>query len=122
MLKAKVVLDKQVFLDVVTGQAMRQIKDAIYDLKALIARAFGGLKTGRPGRFRQASAVGEAPAIQTGNLFRNLKESFPTPLTGVLLIDTPYARILEEQLDRPYCTPAITNMVERFNNNLTGKF
>ena len=130
-MKAIVTLNSQLFLREVTIQASPLIRDAGDDLKRLIIQSFGLAKHGyvyyRPkpasGKYR-ASARGEAPAIRSGNLFRNLKLTMPNPLTSVLLIDTTYAAILENpaQLDRPYVKPAIENMVSRFNNNLTGRF
>jgi len=121
-MKAIVHLDQSAFRDVITGRAQRDIRDAVDDLKRTIIFSFGQIKSGKPGAFRRASAVGEAPAIQSGNLFRNLKESFPDALTGVLLIDTEYAAILEEKLGRPYYTPAAENLAGRFNSNLIGRF
>jgi hypothetical protein len=121
-MKATVHIDPSAFRAVIMGRAQRDIKDAVHDLKARILESFASIKSGKPGRFRRASAVGEAPAIQSGKLFRSLKESFPNALTGVLLIDTEYAAILEEKLGRPYYTPAIENLAERFETNLSGRF
>lgn len=127
---AKVILDNQAFRDVITGHARRVIRDVVDDLKRLMIQSFGQQKHGRfyrrpqvagGGRY-QASARGEAPAIASGNLFRNLIVSFPTPLTGELLIDTPYARILEQELDRPFIAPAVQSVRERFERGGLGVF
>lgn len=129
-MKATVIINRQLFLRAVTIEASPLIRDVGDDLKRLIIQSFGLAKHGRfyhrpkvaGGGLYRASARGEAPAIRSGNLFRNLKLTTPKPLTVELKIDTPYARILEETLDRPYYTPAIENVVNRFNNNLTGRF
>jgi hypothetical protein len=120
-MKATVQFDPGAFRDVITGRAQRDIKEAVFLLKRRIIESFSGIKSGRPGKFGRASAVGQAPAIQSGNLLRNLKESFPNVLTGQLLIDTEYAAILEEKLGRPYYTPAVENLAGQFNN-LSGRF
>ncbi len=121
-MKTIVQLDQSAFRAVITGDASRTIHDVIDDLKRIIIFEFGGIKSGKKGRFRQASAVGEAPAIQTGNLFRHLFTFFPTPLTGELLIDTPYARILEEELSRPFIKPAVESVAQRFAVGALGRF
>lgn len=133
--KAKVTLNNQAFNRAITVQASPLVRDAGDDLKRLIIQSFGLAKTGRVyfrpkvaggGPYR-ASAPGEAPAIRSGNLFRNLKLTMPAPLTVELLIDTEYAAFLEDGVvgrmaARPFVEPAIENMTARFNNNLTGLF
>lgn len=128
-MSVKVELDQSVFRDVITGHAQRVIRDVIDDLKRLIIQSFGQAKTGRfyprpkpaRGTYR-ASAPGQAPAIRSGRLFRSLKETFPTPLSGELLVDTPYARILEEKIDRPFVRPAIESVKQRFASGSLGGF
>lgn len=132
-MKATVRFNNQAFLRDVTVQASPLIRDAGDDLKRLIIQSFGLAKSGRvyyrpkpaSGRYT-ASAPGEAPAIRSGNLFRNLKLTMPAPLTAELLIDTEYAAYLEDgtakMAPRKFVEPAIENMVSRFNNNLTGLF
>lgn len=129
----KVELDKEAFREIITGAAHRVIADVIDDLKRLIIQSFGRAKTGRfyklskpaSGTYR-ASAPGQAPGIKSGRLFRSLKESFPTPLTGELLVDTPYARFLEygtsRMAPRPFVRPAIEGVKQRFASGSLGSF
>jgi hypothetical protein len=129
-MKAKVIIDGQAFRGVVVDHARRIIPDIINDLKRLIIQSFGGPKSGRfyrrpkiaGGGLYRASARGEAPAIRSGQLFRSLRERFPSPTEGELLIDTPYAAILEGKLGRPYVAPAIQSVRERFKAGTLGRF
>lgn len=129
-MKAQVVLDNQAFRDIISGEASRTIHDVVDDLKRLIIQSFGQQKHGkfyrRPkiagGGLYQASAPGEAPAIRSAKLFRSLRESFPTPISGELLIDTEYAAILENKLNRPYVRPAIDSVKARFASGTLGRF
>ena len=125
-MKFKVQLNPGEFREVVTGKARRIISDVIDDLKRLVIFSFGQVKSGKPGKFRQASAPGEAPAIQSGRLFRSLLTSFPSALTGELLVDTPYARFLEDGTKflapRPFIAPAIAGVLDRYDNGQLGKF
>lgn len=130
----KVILDKQEFHSIIAKHAQRIIVDVIDDLKRLIIQSFGRQKHGKfyrkpkvaGGGFYQASAPGEAPAIRSGNLFRSLKERFPTPLSGELLIDTPYAAFLEDGTSamaaRPFVRPAIESVKARFASGALGRF
>ena len=121
-MKATVTYNPAEMISAVKPQAAPIIRDATEFLRLLMIASFGTAKHGRPGRFRQASAPGEAPAIQTGNMFRNLLLSFPAWNIGELTINTPYARILEEEKDRPFVRPAIDQLIGRFNAERLGEF
>lgn len=125
-MKFKVQLNSSEFREVVTGKARRIIGDVIDDLKLFVIFSFGQVKSGKPGKFRQASAPGEAPAIQSGFQFRSLRTSFPSALTGELLVDTPYARFLEDGTEfmapRPFIAPAIAGVLDRYDSGQLGKF
>ncbi len=65
-------------------------------------------KSGRPGPFRQRSAIGESPAAQSGNLIRSIESHVESDgLTGTLTINAPYAGTLEDFLNRPIRQPAV---------------
>jgi hypothetical protein len=109
------------------------IEDFVFDLKSKFFELFGGIKTGRVYRrpkplttYYRASAPGEPPAIRTGNLFRSIRESFPEPLTGQLVIGASYAEHLERGTSRlaarPFIGPGIKSVTARFNQGLRGRF
>lgn len=124
MLKLK--LDKislQRIID--TTRVSRVIRAYLRDLKAEIARLMRLPKTGRRyqkpnGRFYQASAPGEAPAVRTGALLRSVKEAFPKWSTGELSIDANYAGFLERgtarMRARPFVRPALRTVNSRFQD------
>jgi len=121
-MRAIVIYNNAEMVSAVKPQVAPIIHDATEFLRLLAIASFGLAKSGRRGRFRQASAPGESPAIQSGNLFRKLITSYPNQLTGELLADTPYARILEEELNRPFIKPAIEKLIDRFNAGQLGSF
>ncbi len=99
------------------------IRNFIYDLRNRMVVSFNEPKSGktypRGKRVHQASAPGEAPAVEFGNLQNSLKTDFPTPLKGVLSIGAEYARWLEEGTDRiaprPFVVPAIKGALEQLS-------
>jgi hypothetical protein len=121
-----VLLNNDLFRAAVAKQAAPQIRDAIFDLRALIIRSFGEIKSGRPGKFRRASAPGQAPAIQSGKLLRSLRERFPSPLLGELMIGAEHAEYLEMGTrflaPRPFIAPAVESVRQRFNAGKLGSF
>lgn len=71
----------------------------------------------RSGRIRkdghQASARGEAPAVDTGYLLNSIFSDFPNKGTGIVGIGAEYAVYLEspEYLHRPFVNPAIEKLI-----------
>ena len=120
-------IDRAEFVRAITPGASRFIRDVALDVRAEIGRLFGLPKTGRiyrrpkpVGGLYRASAPGEPPAIRTGRLFRSRSERQTEPTTWEMLIDTPYAAILEglersRMAPRPFVVPAIRNVRERLN-------
>lgn len=121
------------FRQAIERPAKLAIEDYVFDLKAKFAELLGGIKSGRvyfrpkpaSGKYR-ASAPGQPPAIRTGNLFRSIRESFPRPLTGQIVIGAPYAEYLERGTSRmaarPFVAPAIKSVAARFNQGVRGRF
>lgn len=131
-MKVEFSLSDALFQQAVVKVAQPTIRRAIRELKSRMqakfqlpksgrfyyrptAPGFGGFQA-RGGKYR-ASARGQAPAIRTGTLFRSLSESYPSPLDGQLIVNTPYAAILENpsQLDRPFVRPSIIETVAAIN-------
>lgn len=108
-----------------TGRVSRAIRAYLRDVKAEIARLMRLPKSGKRyrkpnGRFYQASAPGEAPAVRTGALLRSVKEVFPKWSTGELSISADYAGFLERgtkrMRPRPYVRPALKTVNSRFQD------
>lgn len=87
------------------------------------ARGKARTKTGKPvkrRRYHRASAPGEPPAVDTGNLINSIRSQFPTKLKGVLNIGAAYASFLEfgtrKMKARPYVLPAIVSVTDKLKN------
>lgn len=99
------------------------IRNFIYDLRNRMVVSFNEPKSGkrypRGKRMHQASAPGEAPAVDFGNLQNSIAIEFPTPLKGVLTISAEYGRWLEDGTDsiapRPFVVPAIKGALEQLS-------
>ena len=90
----------------------------IGDLEKIVKSSMEGSKTGRTYGGHQASAPGEAPAIDTAALFDSMQQSFEDGgLTGVLGFFTDYAIHLEFSTTnmeaRPFARPALNKMIPR---------
>ena len=96
------------------------IKEIAEDLKDEIHRSMKLPKTGRMYRRRkgwhQASAPGEAPAIEEGDLYNSVKIVSKSRLEASVIADTPYTLALEYGHDygngrvllpRPFMQPAV---------------
>lgn len=100
------------------------IRETIFKIQTAMLISFTGLKTGRfyrvskTGKLHQASAPGEAPAVETGNLSNTVAQgvSFPSPTEGLISINAEYAALLEfgtlRMAARPYVTPAIRGVLD----------
>lgn len=102
----------------VEPRAKAVIKKLIGELRTVIEVSMEGSKSGRSYGGHQASAPGDAPAIDTGELFTNMAESTEDGgLTGVLEINTEYAIHLEfgtsKMEPRPFARPAVAKMEPR---------
>jgi hypothetical protein len=77
----------------------------------------------RGNKTHQASARGEAPAIDTGFLANSIQTEFPNRTTGIVTVGAEYGRVLEEILDRPFVRPAIDKTIDDLNaQGITGGF
>ena len=72
-----------------------------------------GSKTGReyqkynPRRVHRASAKGQAPASDTGNLANSIKVKKSALPKASVIAQAGYSGFLEEELDRPFMQPAL---------------
>ncbi len=93
------------------GEAVRKTTEVIQDDSR---ERMQGPKSGhlypRPGKWHQASAPGEAPAVDFGFLVESIQVEFPRPLLGVIYTNEDYAALLEygtgRMAARPYMTPS----------------
>jgi len=85
------------------------------DIERESKQSMSGPKTGREypsmgGKMHQASAPGEAPAIDTGVLVGSIQSKMAGPMTGIIYTNTEYAPILEfgsvHMAPRPFFLPA----------------
>ena len=85
------------------------------DIERESKQSMSGPKHGReyPSKNRkmhQASAPGEAPAIDTGVLVNSIQSQMTGPMTGIVFTNTEYAPILEfgsvHMAPRPFFLPA----------------
>lgn len=102
-------------LALMQGHAAQAVRETIFDIARRSVILMQGQKTGqeypRPnGRMHQASAPGEAPAVDTGNLFNSIKAEMTGPKVGVVFTNVEYAPILEfgsaKMAARPFFAPA----------------
>ncbi len=129
-----VLINSDLFRAAITSQARPVLMDIAEYERALEIRSFGLPKSGRtyyrprPARGKYtASAPGQAPAIRSGNLFRNEgRPRFIAPLTVERVINTEYAEYLEEgtkrMAPRPFIRPAIETVRQRFAAGQLGSF
>jgi hypothetical protein len=66
--------------------------------------------------FHRASAKGQAPAKDTGKLYRNIKVLRRSATEYRVVFGAPYAGYLEFNLDRPFILPAIEAAVTKVLN------
>lgn len=85
------------------------------DVRVEIRRRMDLPKSGRKGPFRRRSALGEAPARQTGKLYNDMP-IIDVSLAPHLDINTQYAIHLEPPaaLDRPFAQVAVDDVRQRF--------
>ncbi len=91
------------------------------ELETIVKTSMQGSKSGQIYGGHQASAPGEAPAIDTGQLFGAMEQSFEDGgMTGVLAFLTEYAIHLEfgttKMEPRPFARPALEKMIPRIKS------
>jgi len=102
------------------GKFVRQIAFAIEaEMKLLMAGPKSGrLYRRRGGRTHQASAPGEAPAVDTGFLINSIRTVVKSDTRAEITVAAEYAEGLEFGTDRvaarPFVRPAIEGVIERF--------
>lgn len=117
-MSTQVILKENHFPAIIKGMetnAGRAVRETIFDIesrsKALMAGAKSGEMYARPnGRMHQASAPGEAPAIDTGNLVNSIQTQMIGASSGIVFTNAEYAPVLElggvKMEPRPFFTPA----------------
>ncbi|HKX32096.1 MAG TPA: hypothetical protein VJ302_30700 [Blastocatellia bacterium] len=118
----------QINLQQIVGKIARGasalVRRATFELETKLKISLTGPRTGRiyrrRGRTHQASAPGEAPAVDTGFLSNSIKSTFPSPTLGVVTISADYAQILEEDLNRPFVKPAVNDVISGLKGDVTG--
>lgn len=113
-----IVIKEDRFPEIIQGMethASRAVKETIFDIEARTKALMSGPKSGafyeRPqGKMHQASAPGEAPAIDTGNLINSIQTQMVSTYKGVVFTNAEYAPVLElggaHIAARPFFTPA----------------
>ena len=111
-------------------QASGTIKKLAFDIEGEMKRLMSLPKSGRfykvskRGALHQASAPGEAPAVDTGNLRAGIKTDEVTPILFEVRVAAEYASYLEygtrRMLPRPYVAPAIETIKSR-NEGILGR-
>jgi hypothetical protein len=126
-MKFEVKINVAAVTSAITKVASKTIREAITLIHQGLLQLFALPKTGRKykrqGGTHQASAPGEAPAIDTGFLQNSIVPDTSNPLKGILTIGAEYAALLEEGspggrlLPRPFVRPAIRDALAEINKN-----
>jgi len=119
----EVKLNQAAFSDTVEDGVQPVIRNFIYDLRNRMVVSFNEPKSGREykrgSRVHRASAPGEAPGVDTGNLQNSIQVEFPTPIKGVLTIGAEQGPLLEDGTDRiaprPFVAPALKGALEQLS-------
>ena len=104
------------------NRARAAARKAALDTKREIADRMSDAKSGRiykrGQKIHQASAPGEAPAIDTGLLANSIQVTDYGRLGAMVYTNTEYAEVLElggrRILPRPYMRPAVENIAPKF--------
>lgn len=107
-------VDKQEIERQIRRSVRRQIGAWLRGLRQAILDLFDQPKTGKPGRYRQASAPGQPPARQSERLANDLKTSMQGDLGGVLRVDVFYGSLVDEGTARMEARPWVAPGVELF--------
>ena len=105
-------------------KASQIVRDTAFSILLLARHAMMGPKHGKvyqkAGRVHQASAPGEAPAIDLGNLLNSLAVEIVSDLTARVTVGAEYGSPLEfgtvdgKIAPRPYLRPAVAQMRAAF--------
>lgn len=122
-MSTNVKLNQDAFDDAVVDGVQPVIRQFIYDLRNRMIVSFNEPRSGREykrgSRVHQASAPGEAPGVDTGNLQNSIQVEFPSPIKGVLTIGAEYAQFLEDGTGRiaprPFVVPALKGALEQLS-------
>jgi len=109
-------------LDALSGQARQVagqvVRKAAYDVAGNAQASMERAKHGRVYGAHQASAPGEAPAIDTGTLHNSIQVHMVRPLTAVVAVHAPYGLYLEmgtrRMAARPFLKPAVDKVKPAF--------
>ena len=112
----------------VTGTDKKEIRKFIEEIlegiEAQMKLSMTETKTGklykRGSVIHQASAPGQAPAVDTGFLGNSIQTKMISDTHGEITISADYAEFLEEGTStglapRPFVEPAIEGVIEKFN-------
>jgi hypothetical protein len=98
------------------GKFVRQIAFGIEgEMKILMTGPKSGNVYIRRGRSHQASAPGEAPAVDTGFLINSIQADVKSDTEATITIGAEYAEGLEFDMNRPFVQPAIDSVLKRFD-------
>src|SRR5262245_6267985 len=115
-MKFEVKIDIPAVTAEITKVASKIVRQATFSLKQKMLFSFAQPKSGRVykrgNRTHQASAPGEAPAIDTGNLANSIQVEFPNQTTGIVTVGAEYGQVLETIKKRPFVRPAIEGVVD----------
>ena len=94
------------------------INKTAHDVQLVAKNSMSGPKTGntyiRGGRVHVASAPGEAPAIDTGNLVNSIMSKSAGRLSWIVGTNVDYGAILELYKSRPWLKPALMGRKKAF--------
>lgn len=118
MLTVKTVIVENHFPRIIAGmetQAGQAVRETVFDIEGRAKLLMQGPKHGAEyprgkGAVHQASAPGEAPAVDTGHLWNSIQTEMVGRFSGVVFTNAEYAPALEfgsvHVAARPFFTPA----------------
>ena len=113
----------RVLSDQIRHRAWQVIRKAAFDIEAHAKASMSGPKSGVVYGNHQASAPGEAPAIDTGNLINSLQIEETGDLEMTVSVNAEYAEALEfgtsKMAPRPFMEPATEAVREGFVRAMT---
>jgi hypothetical protein len=95
------------------------VQKAVSDIEAETKRRMSDSKTGRIYGNHQASAPGEAPAVDSGGLFNSIEGVMTAPLSGIVFTDKEYAPVLEFGGAKMEARPIFGPVAEEVGQQLT---
>lgn len=102
------------------GNGPEAVQKAVMDIEAESKRRMTEPKHGRLYGEHQASAPGEAPAVDTGGLINSIQGVMNSPMSGVVFTDKEYAPVLEfggvDMQARPIFGDVVEAVAESFQD------